>query len=207
MASHRQAPALPQEVSQVPPREVLHDDVRGAGLLDPDVEDPGDVLVLDRGGRARFAHEPLDGLGAVERLGQEELHRHPLAKREVLGGNHEAHAALSQDSLDAILASDDVPLRGNPGMIAQDHESTLALANHLVRIQASRGRFPRLALPARALPVYAAPDAAELCEGGSADWLPFKPLIRTHSSAGQKDYKELIYTRGCPREGFERLMK
>src|SRR5262249_32459056 len=77
------------------------------------------------GGGARLAEEPLPRLGQPQRLGQEELHGDPLPERRVLGGDHDAHAALPDHLQEPVLSSDQRPLGGDAVWAGSKHETRL----------------------------------------------------------------------------------
>ena len=88
--------------------EVLHDHVRRAVLERADVEHARDVLALElaaaaapRGRSARATS------GFCSAVGQEELDRDALLELEVRRRDDDAHAALPEDALDAVLADED----------------------------------------------------------------------------------------------------
>ena len=95
-----------EEASEVGALEPLHHHVLGV-LEGADVDDARDVLVLDLGADLGFAAEA----GAEARLPRlvvdaEELERDLLAQHEVRGRHDDAHAALAEQRLDAVLAVD-----------------------------------------------------------------------------------------------------
>ena len=55
-------------------------------------------------GGPRLAQEAAPDLGVVQHLGEQELDRDPLAELEVRGRDDDAHAALAEHALDAVLA-------------------------------------------------------------------------------------------------------
>ena len=63
----RQRTRSARAAREVAPLQVLHHDVRSAGLQRPHVDDARDVLALDLDRRAGLADEPRDGLGVLER--------------------------------------------------------------------------------------------------------------------------------------------
>ena len=98
-----------QRLREVGPLEVLHQHVGGARVEGADVGDANDVLTLDLGGDAGFPHEAGRGLGVLRVLGEEELQRDALVEGDVPRLDHEAHAALADDALDAVLPGEDRP--------------------------------------------------------------------------------------------------
>ncbi len=63
------------------------------------------MLALDLDGRARFSGEAGATASALlERLRQQELDGDPLVELEVIGRHDDAHAALPEHTLDAVLA-------------------------------------------------------------------------------------------------------
>jgi hypothetical protein len=96
------------DLPEIVPVEVLHDHVRGARLEPPDVVHLGDVLALQPRRRARLAEEPLDGPMVRERVGQQELDGEELAEIEVARGHDDAHPSVTEDSLNAVFAEENV---------------------------------------------------------------------------------------------------
>ena len=84
--------------------EVLHDHEGLAGVERADVEHPGDVLALDDRRRARLTLEPLGDIRVGRDLAAQELERDGLIEHEVRGGEHHAHAAFPELSLEPVLA-------------------------------------------------------------------------------------------------------
>ncbi len=72
-----------------------------------DVEHAGDVLAADARGRPRLAHEALRRVGLHRELGQQELQRHARAELQVIGGEHDTHAAHPQLPDDPVLVEED----------------------------------------------------------------------------------------------------
>ena len=58
--------------------------------------------MVERRGGARFALEPLDGLGIGDRS-REELQRDATAETRVVGRIHHAHAAAAESLDDAVM--------------------------------------------------------------------------------------------------------
>ncbi len=81
----------------------LHHHVARAAVF-ADVVDGDDVGVAEPAGDLGFAHEALDGVGAIqERLGQE-LHSDRALQGQVLGFVDGGHAAAANAAQDAVLA-------------------------------------------------------------------------------------------------------
>ncbi len=76
----------------------------------PTFEHAGNVLALDADRSAGFAAEALGGVAALGHLAPQELHGDALFQLLVPCSNDHAHAALAQDGLDAVLASEDLAL-------------------------------------------------------------------------------------------------
>ena len=103
-----QRPVAPQHLSEVDPRQVLHDDVRRAVLERADVEHLGDVLARQGGSGARLALEAADR-GAVRRgLAAHELDGDLLTELHVTRGDDDAHPADAEHPLDLVLRGDDL---------------------------------------------------------------------------------------------------
>ena len=75
--------------------EQLHGD-EGPPVVLVDVVDRADVGVLERGGGARLALQPLEGLRVARQLLGQELQRDASAELQVLGLVDDAHAAAAQ---------------------------------------------------------------------------------------------------------------
>ena len=71
----------------------------------PTSHDAAHVLALEPRTRARFAHEALHDLGLIRELRIEHLDRDLLIESDVGRDVDRAHAALSEQTLDAQLAS------------------------------------------------------------------------------------------------------
>ena len=56
----------------------------------------------------RLADEARDGLGVAQGLGKQELERDRLVELKVMRRDHDAHAALAEHPLDAVLVREDV---------------------------------------------------------------------------------------------------
>src|SRR5205085_5751378 len=73
-----------------------------------DLVDPDDVLALNLRRRARLALEAFARAGPRQLLRRKELDRDGPTERDIGGAHDDAHAAGSDDRLDAILAGDDL---------------------------------------------------------------------------------------------------
>jgi hypothetical protein len=87
--------------------EQLEDHVRIAHLL-IDVVDADHVLVLDVRGGATFVDEALSGF-RIARVGEHDLDRDGFRKLQVARSEDRAHAALSDQMIEHVLAGDHVP--------------------------------------------------------------------------------------------------
>ena len=67
------------------------------------VENANDVISLNADLRSRLLEESRDDLLVLRDLGEKHLDRHALAKVEVHRGDDDAHAALPENTLDAVL--------------------------------------------------------------------------------------------------------
>ena len=99
----RERPALLQDAREVLSFEVLEHDVGEAAVELAHVHHRGHVVVLDARRGARLVEEARRRLGVPGRLGKEDLQRDPLVESLVLRGVDDAHAALPDDPLDAVL--------------------------------------------------------------------------------------------------------
>ena len=122
----RKRPSLLKPRAEVAALQVLHHHVRSAGLQRPDVDDARHVLALDLDRRASFPREPRHGFGIAQRVGKQELDRHPLVELDVVGSDDDAHAARAEDLVDAVLAGEDVALTN----ARHDFGRTAAHARH-----------------------------------------------------------------------------
>jgi hypothetical protein len=83
--------------------KILEDDVGLTGGKGVEVEHLDDVGVPEPGGDLRLAPETLQHLLAAGRRVEQHLHRDVLAgQSQVLGRPHRAHAAATDESLDAV---------------------------------------------------------------------------------------------------------
>ena len=82
--------------------EQLHGDERLPVVL-VDVVDRTDVGVLERGGGAGLALEPLEGLRIADQILGQELQRDAAAELQVLGLVDDAHAAAAELREDAVV--------------------------------------------------------------------------------------------------------
>src|SRR5260370_934741 len=88
--------------------EIFHHHVRHAAFERRDIRHSGDVFVLDLHRRAGFPLEAHDGLGVVDRVGQEQLDCHALVEFQMSRGHDDAHAADSEDALDEVPTVENV---------------------------------------------------------------------------------------------------
>ncbi len=93
---------VPQAVAR---DELEHQEHRAVGQL-AEVGGARDVRVLDIAGGHRFALEARHHLGHTGQLAAQHLHGEPLAHQHVLGGIHLAHAALTNERVDAVTVSE-----------------------------------------------------------------------------------------------------
>ena len=107
---------LLQDVLEVHPVEVLHDEVRRARLQRADVVDLHRVLAAGCSTAARrLAHEARHHVGVHRHLRVEELDGDLLVEVKVHGRHHGAHAPDAEHALDAILADEDVARHRDAG--------------------------------------------------------------------------------------------
>src|SRR5262249_2095957 len=106
----RQGTLALEPFAEVRTGEILHHDVRSAGLERADIDDPRDVFALEPDGIASLAQEPRKRVGIRDGLGQQELERDLLVERHVRRRDHHAHAAFAEYALDAVLARKDIPV-------------------------------------------------------------------------------------------------
>ena len=136
-------------LGEVDALEMLHDDVRLTRIEAADVEDAADVLALDEGGGASLAEEALDRIRRC--TPDEELDRDGLLELEMPRGNHDPHAALTEDPLDPVLLGHHLSgqdgarehVQGNPrGKAAQVNDTSPTTIAAGVRIRStSRSRI------------------------------------------------------------------
>ncbi len=107
----RHRPVRAQHRSEILAVEQLHHDVRRAVVERADIGHPAHVLAAQLSRRPRLAREALDDTGRVDHRGVQELERDRSAERQVRGGDDDAHTALAEHALDAVLARyDGAPL-------------------------------------------------------------------------------------------------
>ena len=107
---HGDRSALLRERGEIAAVEVLHDDVRLAGLERADVEHLGDVLVAQAHHRLRLAEKAAGRFGLVGDAATppQELHRDELIELQVSRSDDVAHASAPKHALDAVLARENV---------------------------------------------------------------------------------------------------
>ena len=108
--AHRLQPAdLPEQPPEIAAFHVAHGDEEHtfglAGLVDGD-----HVRVVDRGGEARLAQEPLPEGVIGRQFGSEQLERHLALERSVVCQVHDPHPAAAQQCLDPVAGQH----RANP---------------------------------------------------------------------------------------------
>ncbi len=108
--SNGERAVLREDLAEVAPLEELHDHVRRARFELADVEHARHVLALQAHCGARLAKEALDRVLARHRLFAHELERDELIELDVPRCDHDAHAARSEDTLDAILPRQHISL-------------------------------------------------------------------------------------------------
>lgn len=103
-------PPLTEPLREISPFEILHHHVRSAVVEGPHVGDASHVLALYLHRRARFSSEPRDGLAIGEGLRQQELDCDAVIELLVACGDDHAHAARTEDLLDAVFAGEQISL-------------------------------------------------------------------------------------------------
>ena len=109
----RETALLLEHLCEVLALEELEDHVRVATLF-VDVEDPNDVVVLDVRRGATLVHEAPRRFFVLA-IGEHHLDGDRMSELHVTRGEHRAHAALSDDALERVLARDDVARFGQLG--------------------------------------------------------------------------------------------
>ena len=104
----RQRPLHGEQLLEVAALEVLHDEEGRARGRGTDVDDAGDVLARDARGGLGLASEALDDRSELAASARRTLTATRCFENEVLGRVDDAHAALSGDLLEAVLAGDDI---------------------------------------------------------------------------------------------------
>ena len=84
--------------------EVLHDEVDRAFGQDAEVGDVDDVRMVDRRRRARLAQEAVDRFLIARELRVQHFHRDGLLDVDVLAEIDGAHAAATEDLVEAVVA-------------------------------------------------------------------------------------------------------
>ena len=107
---HRQCAVRLEHLLEVEAFEVLHDHERAAVRESPHVQHAHDVLALHARGGAGLTREALDDLRVLGGFREEKLDGNALIEMDVRGGHHEAHAALSEHALDAVLVRENLAL-------------------------------------------------------------------------------------------------
>ena len=95
------------ELAELEPLEVLHDEEERTVGRGPRVGDVDDVGVADLRGRARLAPKPLDEIGRLAVGRVQDLQRHALADVDVLGLVDAPHATLAAQLANVVAAADD----------------------------------------------------------------------------------------------------
>ena len=106
----RERTTAQQFVGQVLAFEELHHHVTNAAIERAHVHHTTDVLAANSRSGPRLAAETLFGVAQLHRLGANEFHRDALRELDVPSGHHDAHGAGADDTLDAVLACDELPL-------------------------------------------------------------------------------------------------
>ena len=101
----REELTAPGQGLEIGPFHVAHRDVEHAfgvaGVVDRD-----DVRMRERGGRARFADEPLAKALVLGELGRKQLQRDRVSEPRMLGSVDDAHAAAAAEGLDPVAGED-----------------------------------------------------------------------------------------------------
>ena len=106
---HGKRPLAADAVAHVLPLDVLPDHVEAAVRQMREVVEDGDVGVLDLGGEARLAHEPLLGRGVCRKVLAQDLDHPQLLQVDVADEVHLPHAAAAQALHNLVLAVEDGP--------------------------------------------------------------------------------------------------
>ena len=102
----RQPLLVADDLRQRRPAHVLHDDE--GRIADDEIEEAGDVAVLDGGDGLRLVLKAHAEGRVGEQLRLEHLERDPLADGEVLGDEDLAHGAVAERLDELVAAGDDV---------------------------------------------------------------------------------------------------
>ncbi len=94
-------PLLDQDLAEVGAGDVVHDEEQHPLML-ARVMDPDDVRVMQRGGDARLALEPLAELLVLGERGRQHLERVDPVQRDVRDAVDEAHAAAADQLVNAV---------------------------------------------------------------------------------------------------------
>ncbi len=108
--------ALSADAPEIGAVDVFHDEERLTARQRAEIADPRDVLAFDARGRPCFAEEPRDVGWLHGERSMEELQRHDLAELNVRRTNDDAHAALPEHFVDAVLSRDDRARRREGGV-------------------------------------------------------------------------------------------
>ena len=112
VAVERSAPAV-EPVLEGAPLDVLHDD-EGAVLLLADVEDLNDVRMVEPGGEAGLAREPLPHLVVAGEVVGEELDGDFAIELQVAGAVDGRHAAVAEPVLELVALTGELALHPSP---------------------------------------------------------------------------------------------
>jgi hypothetical protein len=115
-----QAAVVAQAIGEIDAVEVLHHEIRLAGLETTDVVHAAHVLALHLRRGAGLALEARDRV--LVALAEEELDRDALVELEVPRGDDDAHSTAPEDALDAILPRE--RLAGKDGGSVERHGLT-----------------------------------------------------------------------------------
>ena len=66
--------------------------------------------MVDRHRRARFVEEPLDPIGALVRIGEQQLDRGGPAEHAMRRREHHTHPAATELAIDEVVADDAAPI-------------------------------------------------------------------------------------------------
>ena len=96
------------DLGEIVPLHVLHDEVGGPVRELPDVEHVDDVVAVDLRGGDPFVQEALDRSGDGDHVRAHELQRDRRAPEEVRRLRHGAHPPFAEEVLDLVLPVDDL---------------------------------------------------------------------------------------------------
>jgi len=101
-----------ERLGQVHTLQALHDHEGQSVVGHPHVVGPCDVVAAQPGRRARFPEEPAANVRVLHEGWKQHLDGDRLLQVHVQPSQHGAHPSKTDDPVDLVLASDDIPRPG-----------------------------------------------------------------------------------------------